>query len=160
MSAVLEPDLMFRPFLETDLDNILAIEQRAYAFPWSRKIFLDCIRVGYHCLVLENKNSPIAYSVISIAAGECHILNLCVNPTQQHQGFGKIMLEYIVDIATQEQAQTIFLEVRPSNQAALALYNGCGFSEVGSRKEYYPAVDQREDAIIMARQIITDSGSL
>jgi len=155
MSAVLDdPLLSFRPMVDVDLNAVLTIEKNAYLFPWSETIFRDCLHVGYCCWVLEFDGKLIAYGVMSVAAGECHILNLCVSPDVQNNGLGSTILDNLLEIARTHGAEIAFLEVRPSNQQALYLYNKAGFNEVGMRREYYPAEFGREDALILARSLI------
>ncbi len=157
MSAVLQgPEYQFRPMCEPDVDAVLKIEQVAYAFPWTKGIFINCLRVGYSCWVFEQDNEIIAYGILSVAAGECHVLNLCVDPVFQSQGFGAVVLEFLIDVAREHKADTAFLEVRPSNTAALKLYRRIGFDEVGLRKNYYPHPDGREDAVILARSLVSE----
>ena len=91
------------------------------------------------------------YGILSIAAGEAHLLNLCVRPETQRQGVGEKMLVHLVSLARRHYAEIIFLEVRQSNAAARRLYDKAGFNELGNRKDYYPAEDGREDALILAR---------
>ncbi len=157
MSAVVKScPLNFRPMCEDDIAEILAIETALYEFPWSETIFIDCLRVGYCCWVLESGPGVIdAYGVMSVAAGECHILNLCVRQQSQGSGYASQLLDLLLDVAVKHKADTAFLEVRPSNGAARHLYAKAGFNEVGMRRNYYPAKQGREDAIIMARAIIT-----
>jgi ribosomal-protein-alanine N-acetyltransferase len=155
MSAVLKPRISFRPMLEEDLPAVIEIERAAYEFPWSENVFRDCLRVGYCCWVLERDALIQAYGVMSVGAGESHILNLCVRPDSQGQGLGSTMLHYLLDLARKHRADTAFLEVRPSNGAALRLYNRAGFTEVGMRRRYYPATGGREDALILARSLLT-----
>lgn len=151
MSAVrTSPQPRLRPMREEDLEQVVAIEQLAYPFPWTRGIFQDCLRVGYCCWVLELRGAVGAYGVMSVAAGESHILNLCVHPDLQRQGLGSQMLAHLVTLARRRHADTALLEVRPSNRAALALYRAAGFNEVGMRRGYYPGLKGREDAIILA----------
>ena len=154
MSAVVEqypPQL--RPMILQDLPAVLAIENNAYEFPWSIGIFSDCLRVGYPCWIYEVDGEIQGYTVISIAADEGHILNLCVTPESQGQGIGKILLEGVMDTARRFDIKQIFLEVRPSNKVALSLYHSFGFNEVGTRRKYYPAKKGREDAIILAKSL-------
>ena len=154
MNAVIQqPELHFRPMEERDLDRVLKIETLAYEFPWTRGIFRDCMRVGYCCWLLESDGVIAGYGVMSVAAGESHILNLCIAPGSQRQGLGQIMLDFLLDMARQRKADSTFLEVRPSNDRARFLYEQNGFVEVGSRPEYYPAAEGREDAVIMAREL-------
>ncbi len=154
MSAILkDPLLHLRPMQEADLDTVAAIEAEAYEFPWSPGIFLDCLRVGYCCWVCLLQREVVGYGVMSVAVGESHILNLCVRPDLQGQGLGRKLLEYLLGIARGHHADTAFLEVRPSNRVALALYSTLGFNQVGVRRAYYPARWGREDALILARSI-------
>lgn len=154
MSAILEQSgSHFRPMTEADLAVVMDIEQHAYQFPWTPGIFRDCLRVGYCCWVLEHDGNIQAYGVMSIAAGEAHILNLCVRTEMQRQGFGRKVLLRLIDIARRHGADTILLEVRPSNGPAISLYQHEGFHEVGERRHYYPAEKGRENALILARNL-------
>jgi ribosomal-protein-alanine N-acetyltransferase len=142
--------LSFRPMLEEDLPVVLGIEAAAYEFPWTMTIFEDCLKMGYSTWLLERDARIIAYAVMSVAVGECHLLNLCVHPDFQRMGHGKMMLDHMLDLAGRHHAGMAFLEVRPSNTVALQLYQARGFNEVGMRRNYYPAHFGREDALIMA----------
>jgi ribosomal-protein-alanine N-acetyltransferase len=154
MSAVLKSALVaVRPLLESDLDVVLAIEQRSYEFPWSRTIFEDCLRVSYCCWLLEWDGVIAGHAVMSVAVGEAHVLNLCIDPALHRRGLGRFLLDHMLELAVGHRAQVMFLEVRPSNLAAQRLYAGAGFNEVGVRRNYYPARVAREDAVIMARQL-------
>jgi ribosomal-protein-alanine N-acetyltransferase len=155
MSAVIKEALLsFRPMHESDLPIVLEIEESAYAYPWSMTIFQDCLKMGYSTWVLERDARIIAYAVMSVAVGECHLLNLCVRPAYQHMGHGEMMLDYMLDLARKHQAEMAFLEVRPSNAVARRLYHNKGFNEVGLRRNYYPAHFGREDAVIMALSLV------
>ncbi|MDE2089086.1 MAG: ribosomal protein S18-alanine N-acetyltransferase [Gammaproteobacteria bacterium] len=152
MSAILkQTGTYLRLMKEADLAMIMRIERRAYEYPWSEGIFRDCLRVGYHCWVYVQGGMIEAYGVMSIGAGEAHVLNLCVSPESQRQGLGRKVLAHLLGQALRLKADTVLLEVRPSNHAALALYRSMGFNEVGVRKEYYPTVNGREDALILAK---------
>lgn len=154
MSAVLKDSpIAVRPLVPADLDEVIAIEQRGYEFPWTRTIFEDCLRVGYCCWLLEWDRIAAGHAVMSVGAGEAHMLNLCIDPSLHRRGLGRRLLEHMLELAVEHRARVMFLEVRPSNQAALALYQDAGFNEVGIRRNYYPARVAREDAIIMARQL-------
>jgi ribosomal-protein-alanine N-acetyltransferase len=145
-----------RPMREGDLDAVLAIEQRAYPFPWTRGIFRDCLRADYPAWVLERDGTVIGYGVLSIAAEEAHVLNVCTTPEVQGQGYGRRLLRALLQLARGRGAQRVFLEVRPSNAIAIALYHAEGFNEIGRRPRYYPALDGREDAIVMAIELLAD----
>ena len=146
--------LCFREMSKSDIPKIVAIEQRAYPFPWSEAVFKSCLKIGYCCRVGEIRGEIVAYGILSIGAGEAHVMNLCVAPEWQGQGLGREMLEHLLETAQREGVSTVFLEVRPSNTRALALYRKLGFVEIGVRKDYYPAEHGREDAIIMAKTLL------
>lgn len=155
MSAVLhEPIPGMRPMTVDDLPAVLAVENRAYSHPWSEGIMRDCIRVGYSCWVCELGDALIGHAVMSIALGEAHLLNLCIHPDQQRQGTGRRLLHRMLRVASERQADTVFLEVRASNMAARALYEDEGFGEIGQRRDYYPADSGREDAIVYAKALL------
>jgi len=151
VSAVLKDvGFVMRPMREADVPAAMRVEKAAYPYPWTEAILRDCLRVGYCCWVLSVPKDIVGYGVMSVAAGECHILNLCVHPEAQGQGFGRRILRRLLAIARSRDADTAFLEVRPSNRSAHALYRLEGFCEVGTRRGYYPREDGREDAVIMA----------
>ena len=143
-----------RPMREADVDAVFDIERRAYEFPWTAGIFRDCLRADYIAWVLERDGVLLGYFLMSLAAGEAHVLNICVAPGQQGQGLGRRMLRSLVHLARARGAQRIFLEVRPSNRGAIALYDQEGFNEIGRRPRYYPARDGREDALVMAMELL------
>lgn len=157
MSAVLKPGTdEVRRMLEADLRQVLQIERRAYPFPWTYGVFRDCVRVGYGCWVRELKGRPAGYLILSAAAGEAHVLNVCVDPSLHGQGIGRELMEHGLYTASRLGAETVFLEVRPSNAAALRLYERLEFTEVGIRPGYYPLPGgRREDAMILARILTT-----
>lgn len=144
--------LLFRHMRHADLPEVLAIEKQNYLFPWSEDVFIDCFRAGYGCWVCEEMDKILGYGLLSIAVGEAHILNISVDPAEQGHGIGRRLLQHLIDTA-QGRAETMFLEVRPSNEVAIALYQDIGFNEIGVRKDYYPAENGREDAIMLALQL-------
>jgi ribosomal-protein-alanine N-acetyltransferase len=155
MSAVLKPPVSdFRPMRSVDLGAVGAIERAAYPFPWSDGIFRDCLRVGYCCWVVEHDGAVIGYGIMQVVARESHILNLCVHPAYQRQGFGRALLARLLDLARDHHADTVLLEVRPTNEAAIVLYTRMGFNEVGVRRSYYPGRKGKEDALILARSLV------
>ena len=145
------PRAVVRAMRPSDIDAVVAIEGRAYAFPWSRGIFGDCLLAGYFAVVLDSDGEVVGYAIMSAAAAEGHILNLCVDEARRGSGFGRQLLNYLLDEAGRRQLQRLFLEVRPSNDAAVALYEDSGFTRLGVRKDYYRAVDGREDALVFVR---------
>lgn len=154
MSAILkEPALDFRPMQREDLSEIIGIERQSYPHPWTQTIFGDCLHAGYSGWVCGRNGMIEAYGIISVAVGEAHLLNLCVREESRQQGIGRKMLRHLVAIARRHNTEVIFLEVRPSNAAARALYEDEGFNELGNRRDYYPAGAGREDALILARTL-------
>lgn len=145
--------LALRPMRDGDLDAVMAIEQRAYPFPWTRGIFRDCLKAGYPAWVMVEHQLIIGYGILSVAADEAHVLNVCVAPERQGRGHGRTLLRALVKQARDVRASRIFLEVRPSNLGAICLYHSEGFNEIGRRPRYYPAKDGREDALVMAMEL-------
>nr|WP_194434053.1 ribosomal protein S18-alanine N-acetyltransferase [Stenotrophomonas maltophilia] len=143
-----------RALRESDLNAVMAIELRGYPFPWTRGIFIDCLRAGYPGLAMERDGLLVGYGVLSIAADEAHVLNICIDPLAQSRGLGRQLLRALVQLAADRGAQRVFLEVRPSNTPALALYHSEGFNEIGRRPRYYPAAQGREDAVVMAIELV------
>ncbi len=154
MNARVADASQVRVMRQADIDLVAAIEQRAYPFPWSPGIFRDCLRAGHECWVLDSRGGIIGYGVLSAAASEAHVLNVCIAPEHQGHGHGRHLLRRLVDIARWHMADRVFLEVRPSNPGAIALYDSEGFNEIGRRPNYYPATKGREDAIVMAMELL------
>lgn len=148
------PATALRALREADFDAVMAIEQRAYPFPWTRGIFRDCLLAAYPAWVMLEHGLVIGYGVISLAVDEAHLLNVCVAPERQGRGHGRHLLRSLVKLAADRGAARIFLEVRPSNPAAIALYHAEGFNEIGRRPRYYPAHQGREDALVMAMELL------
>jgi ribosomal-protein-alanine N-acetyltransferase len=151
--SVARKDLMrLRRMRFEDLPTVLQIEAKNYNFPWSEQIFEECLKAtNYNCMICEEMDNVIGYSILSIAVGESHIMNICVDPEAQGLGVGSKLLEKMIGVA-KKKSETIFLEVRPSNTAAIKLYEKRGFNEIGVRKGYYPSIgdEGREDAVMLA----------
>jgi [ribosomal protein S18]-alanine N-acetyltransferase len=137
-----------------DLDTVMANEVGSYEFAWTRGVFEDCLRAGHECWVLQDGRSIIGHGVLSVAAGEAHILNVCIRREDQGKGHGRALVRHILERA-RAGAEMVFLEVRPSNQAAIRLYESVGFNEIGLRRNYYPAAKGREDALVLALQFVS-----
>ena len=140
-----------RPMHEFDIPVIAAIEKAAYQFPWSEGIFRDCLRVGYVCRVIDVAGDVGGYGIMSVGAGEAHILNVCIREEYRSRGFARKVLQYLLERARTEGMSEAFLEVRPSNVAAARLYHSMGFEQVGIRRGYYQATVGREDAAVLRR---------
>ncbi|MBS0515375.1 MAG: ribosomal protein S18-alanine N-acetyltransferase [Proteobacteria bacterium] len=155
MVAILaEPRSQMRAMRIDDIDAVAAIEAVAYEFPWTLGIFGDCLRAGYECWVLQRGEEVLGYGILSVAAGEAHLLNACIAPAHQGRGHGRHLVGRMIELARWHRVQRIFLEVRPSNLAAVALYPTLGFNEIAVRPNYYPAKHGREDAIVMAMELL------
>lgn len=142
-----------RSMAKDDLSEVIEIEKEAYSHPWTVGIFRDCLRVGYSCWVMIKDQSVVGYGIVMLAAGEAHVLNVCIQPEQQHKGLGRQLLNHLMEKARLSGIDMILLEVRRSNQVAIDLYIDEGFHELGVRRNYYPAQSGREDAIIYARYL-------
>ncbi len=132
-----------------DLPAVSALEILSYEFPWSSGVFGDCLKVGHSCWVLCVDQAIAGYGILSTGAGEAHLLNLCVGPDYRSRGLGRHLLGRLLDVARWNRVERVFLEVRPSNLLAKALYESVGFKQIGVRPRYYPARNGREDAIVM-----------
>jgi ribosomal-protein-alanine N-acetyltransferase len=153
---IAEAATMIRAMGHDDLSMVSDIERRSYEFPWSHGVFRDCLLAGYHCMVLERDGRVTGYGILSIAAGEAHILNLCVDPHYRSHGFGEQLLDAILAQSRAANVREIFLEVRPSNVTALALYRKKGFHKVARRPAYYQASEGREDAAVLAKKLLSN----
>lgn len=151
MNAILkDPTLKLRPMTQRDIDGVMVVERHGYEFPWTEGIFSDCLKVGYSSWTCLLGEQIIGYGVMSVAAGEAHILNLCIHPEFQGQGLARRLLQRLLTQAREAEADSVFLEVRSSNRVAIGLYESVGFNEIGRRRGYYPAQRGREDAILFA----------
>ena len=153
MSAAIQPRTQIRSMSPGDLKAVSMDEQASYEFPWSLGIFRDCLMAGYQSLVLEIGGILSGYAIMSVAAGEAHILNLCIHPEYQRSGYGRRLLNALLVNADEVGVERVFLEVRPSNGAAIKLYRAAGFEQIGVRPSYYQADSGREDAVIFAAAV-------
>ena len=144
------PSLSFRAMEEGDLDRVVENETRSYAFPWTRGVFSDCLKSRHECWVAQREDLIVGHGVLSIGADEAHLLNICVRRDEQGQGLGRQIVVHMLDVAARRGATVVYLEVRPSNRVAGALYASVGFREIGRRKDYYPAAMGSEDARVLA----------
>jgi ribosomal-protein-alanine N-acetyltransferase len=149
MSARLDSLPNYRHMTARDLDAVMAIENAIYPYPWTRGNFSDSLHAGYHCWIVECGGVIAGYSVVMIAAGEAHLLNLSIAADWQRRGLGAGLLRFIIKLARDYAAGKVYLEVRPSNIAARALYGAAGFAEIAVRRGYYPAGAAHEDAVVM-----------
>jgi len=151
ITPIKEAPTRIRTMVRDDLPQVSDIERRSYEFPWSHGVFRDCLLAGYTCLVMDCGGDVAGYSILSVAAGEAHILNLCVDPNFRQLGYADRLLDEVLERARNADAEQIFLEVRPSNEAAIALYKKKGFRQIAYRPAYYQARDGREDAAVLSK---------
>ena len=154
---LLAPEVVTRAMRANDVAEVVAIERASYQFPWSEGIFRDCLRVGYVCRVVTVSRQVMAYGVMSFGAGEALILNLCVGEPYRCRGLGRRLLGSLIERANAAGMADAFLEVRPSNTAAIRLYLSQGFEQVGMRRGYYQAPNGREDAAVLRRSLRSDA---
>lgn len=147
-----------REMIHDDVAEVSDIERRSYEFPWSHGVFRDCLLAGYHCTVVEREGAVVGYGVLSVAAGEAHILNLCIDPHYRELGYGERLLDELLNLAHKDEVKEIFLEVRPSNEKAIALYSKKGFRNIAYRPAYYQANAGREDAAVFSKVLKKDHG--
>ena len=149
MSAVLKDAPQLSPMRESDLEEVMAIERAIYSHPWTRGNFVDSLNAGYECRCLRLGAELLGYFVVMVAAQEAHLLNLSIDAGHQRRGLGSVLLRDAADLARRLGARNVFLEVRPSNRGAQALYTRFGFRKIGTRRGYYPAHAGREDALVL-----------
>ena len=149
MCAVLKEPPRLGAMREQDLEEVLAIEGAIYTHPWTLGNFSDSLRAGYECRTWRLEGELIGYFILLVAAGEAHLLNLSIAGRHQRSGHGRALLREAVELARRGGARSLFLEVRPSNLAAQALYTRFGFRRIGVRRGYYPAHSGREDALVL-----------
>lgn len=153
MNACLLPRPALRPMTLHDLDDVLHIETSAYSFPWTRGNFIDSLAAGYRAEVLHDADELLGYFVAMPGVEELHLLNVTVAPAHHSRGHGQVLLAAVCACARQRHLPRVLLEVRQSNQRAQALYRRLGFDEIGQRRNYYPAAQGREDAIVMGLRL-------
>ncbi len=144
--------IVLRPMTQSDLPAVCAVEQQVQYAPWTEKLFSDGLE-RHCCLVAEKSEQIVGFAVVQFVVDEASLLNIAVEPTQQKQGIGRLLLDEVLTQASAKKATTVFLEVRASNQRAIQMYQQAGFNEMGLRKNYYPAANGKEDAVMMALMV-------
>lgn len=142
--------MILRDMTADDFDAVLAIEQQVHSHPWTRGNFSDALRAAYACKVYESGNGEmLGYAVMMLAVDEAELLDIAIAAQHQRQGVGRKLLQEMVALARHRHMRRMVLEVRASNQPAIRLYRNSGFTDIGLRREYYPAQNGREDALLM-----------
>jgi len=145
--------LQYRAMTANDLDAVAAVERRVYPFPWTRGNFADSLAAGHGAWVALEHGQMIGYAVMMQVLDEAHLLNITVLPELQRKGRGSALLQHLFGLARMRSATRMLLEVRPGNISGQALYRRHGFLEIGRRRDYYPAHQGREDAVVMACEL-------
>lgn len=140
-----------------DVDKVLAIEQEVQIYPWTRGNFMDALGHDYVCRVDEDSGEIRGFAVLRPLLDEAELLSIGVSASHQRKGLGRAMLRELLDIAREHNMLRVFLEVRASNAAAIALYRGIGFDKIGMRRGYYQNANGSEDAITMACELTDES---
>lgn len=138
---------------DADLDAVVAAEARIHRFPWTRGNFADSLAAGHGAWVVREDETMVAYAVMMQVLDEAQLLNISVLPELQRQGRGTVLLRHLFGLAGERGVKRVLLEVRQGNASGLGLYLRHGFVEIGRRRDYYPAQEGREDAIVMAREL-------
>jgi len=145
--------MILRDMTEADLDAVLGIEREVHAHPWTRGNFSDALHSKYLCKVYESEQGMLGYAVLMWAVDEAELLDIAIAAQHQRQGWGRKLLEEMIVLARRNDMRRVVLEVRASNAAAIGLYKSMGFADIGLRRDYYPAENGREDAILMGREL-------
>jgi len=148
-AAARDLPVCIREMLQTDLPAVALIEKQSYEFPWSSGLFRDCLLAGYPAVVVEQGRRVAGYAIMSVAAGEAHLLNICLARPLRGGGHGERLLLSMLERARQSGAMRLYLEVRPSNEVALNLYDKVGFEVLAVRRNYYRARHGNEDALVL-----------
>jgi len=144
------PSLSLDRMRAEDLDEVLAIERASFSMPWSRGAFLYEMqqnRVARCWVGRDEAARVVGYLCLWEVADEVHITNVAVRPELRRQGIARSLLRTVLDDARSRRFKVVVLEVRPSNQHAVSLYESFGFRVVGRRRGYY--YDTGEDALVM-----------
>lgn len=142
---------MLRILIQSDISELVKLEQTVHVVPWTKETFQLCFNNRYIGWAVEEQSKIIGFLIASIKERECHILNLCVAHPYQNQGWGARLLNHALHHAARLKLDMIYLEVRRTNTKAIALYEKMKFHLIGERKNYYPTVSGKEDALIFAR---------
>jgi ribosomal-protein-alanine N-acetyltransferase len=155
MNAVLKESRRVVAMQAQDLGEVLAVENAAYEFPWSRGNFVDSLAAGHVAVTLLGPQGELLGYLLALPGfEELHLLNLTVAPAEQGRGHARFLLDWLVEHCRQQAAPKLWLEVRQGNERARRVYERFGFVRVGQRRGYYPAAEgRREDAVVMSLEI-------
>lgn len=138
----------FRLATPADIHALVSIEQQAQSHPWDQGSLQGCFQAGDHISLFCHDTQIIGYIIFRPCLDEAEILNFAIEPAKQGQGFGRTLLNKGIEQMRALGIKKIFLEVRRSNQSAIALYQRVGFKQYAIRPEYYASENGREDALL------------
>jgi ribosomal-protein-alanine N-acetyltransferase len=145
--------MILRDMTEADLETVLRIEREVHVHPWTLGNFSDALRSQYLCKVLELDKQMLGFAVLMLAVDEAELLDIAIAAPFQQRGWGRKLLDEMMALARRQNMMRMVLEVRASNAPAIALYRKAGFTNIGLRRDYYPALNGREDAILMGCEL-------
>lgn len=150
---------MIRLMQQTDVNAVAQIEKLVQSHPWTLNQFQDAVR-SYQSTVIEQAGQVVGFCILQPVLDEANLLLMAIHPNQQGKGLGYRLLDESIKLLKNQPVQ-IFLEVRESNKAAIALYEKSGFHQIDLRKNYYPCLNGgREHAIIMVKACTDDFSQL
>lgn len=145
--------MIIRALEKRDMTAIHVVEKLTQPAPWAFEVLSHCFDIGAVGYVVEMNDQLVGFIMAILHPWEGHILNLCVHPRFQRQGIGRALMQCILQMAQEKKVGMICLEVRCKNVSAIALYKSMGFIQIGERKNYYPTVTGREDALVFAKDL-------
>lgn len=140
-----------------DLDDVARVENAVYTHPWTRGNFADSLAAGNLAWVVREDGHLVAYCVVMMSPDDAHLLNISVDAPAQHRGIGRELLTWVADQTLAAGVPSVLLEVRVSNTRALRMYERAGYVRIGLRRGYYPALEGREDAIVMRKTLVSET---
>jgi len=152
MNALAMPQVEFLPMNTREIESVAALEACVQSFPWSTGNFSDSLQAGHSCWVMRVAGDLVGFFVVMAVLDEAHLLNFAIAPAMQGRGLGGRLLRQAMETSHENGAKSMLLEVRPSNTSALKLYRHFGFQEIGQRRDYYPALNGRESALIFRKE--------
>lgn len=152
-------DFVFRRLDTRDLSELMQIERSSFDNPWSAQVMRDSLNAAHTKTwgMVNHLGKLIGYAVFSILMDEGELLSMTIHPDAQGKGCGAALLNHVLEEIKDAKVETFFLEVRSTHDAAIHLYQKLGFTQIGTRKEYYPGAkpDTRDDALIMSLSIFS-----
>lgn len=146
--------LNIRPMLLDDISIVTMIEQRSYAHPWSAELLTDCVKVGLDCWVIEEAGEVKGFAIVGVEGEDSHLMNICIDPQARRQSYGEMLLCFLLDYSRDKGKESFYLEVKPTNLAAIKLYQKHGFIQEAIVENYYQEGDEPEDALVFRKRFL------